>query len=175
MKRPMTAPTGTAPLTPEDLLETIARMDKTGGGRQPSTLALAALTGLATAAALVVSVWLLVSFLAPDTLPPARVSQTEVRVQAVAAAEERTADLLLSPDPDALPERLLPRLKRVRRAGAGLQPRKRSIIADRSHLLPCAAMRRAAPPCSPGSRRRAPAPHSTYPPAKTDPRTGGRR
>lgn len=52
----MTAPTGTAPLTPEDLLETIARMDKTGGGRQPSTLALAALTGLATAAALVVSV-----------------------------------------------------------------------------------------------------------------------
>lgn len=113
MKRPMTAPTGTAPLTPEDLLETIARMDKTGGGRQPSTLALAALTGLATAAALVVSVWLLVSFLAPDTLPPARVSQTEVRVQAVAAAEERTAGLLLSPDPDALPERLLDSLEQA--------------------------------------------------------------
>ena len=113
MKRPMTDPTGTAPLTPEDLLETIARMDKTGGGRQPSTLALAALTGLATAAALVVSVWLLVSFLAPDTLPPARVSQTEVRVQAVAAAEERTAGLLLSPDPDALPERLLDSLEQA--------------------------------------------------------------
>ena len=113
MKRPMTAHTGTAPLTPEDLLEAIARMDKTGGKRRPSTLALAALTGLAAAAALAVSVWLLLPFLAPGGLPPARVSQTEVRVRAVAAAEERAGAVLLSPDPDTLPERLLDGLDRA--------------------------------------------------------------